>query len=73
MDAAEQQGESSPATGSTDQSEPTADAGPPGERPAAGDGDPQNPDDQSSAGEGQRASAAAKTDSSSDAGVVQDA
>jgi large subunit ribosomal protein L19 len=60
-------GESSGATGATDPSEPTDAAGP------AGDGDPQKPDDQSSADGGQQASAAAETASSSDAGVVQDA
>jgi large subunit ribosomal protein L19 len=64
--------ESSGGTGSTDQSEPTAEAGPAGEDEPGG-GDPQKPDEQSSADGGQQASAAAETGSSPDAGVVQDA
>jgi large subunit ribosomal protein L19 len=67
------EGESTGGTGSTDQSEPTAEAGAAGDGEHAGERDSQKPDDQSSADGGQRASAAADTDSSSDAGVVQDA
>jgi large subunit ribosomal protein L19 len=74
MDAVDQQqsasvegeAESVGAAGSTDPGEPTSQAG------AAGDGDPAG-DDQSNADAGQQGAAAAKTDSSSDAGVVQDA
>jgi large subunit ribosomal protein L19 len=66
-------GESAGGAGSTDPDEPTADAGAAGDGDSAGDSDPQKPDDQSNADRGQQASAAAKTDSSSDAGVVQDA
>jgi large subunit ribosomal protein L19 len=60
-------------TGSADRSELRAEVSPGGEDERAGDGDPQKPDEQSSADGGQQASAAAETASSSDAGVVQDA
>jgi large subunit ribosomal protein L19 len=56
-----------------EQSEPAVEAGVAGGDEPVDDGDPQKPDDQSSADAGQQASAAAETASSSDAGVVQDA
>jgi large subunit ribosomal protein L19 len=70
LDAAEQHAREASVEGDA----PTAETPPAGEDEPARDGDPQKPDDRSSAAGGQPGSAAAaETASSSDVGVVQDA